>query len=363
MSKDGMNYAPSGKSKPVCKPGDFLFSVIGLDHGHIYGMTNGLLEAGGQINYVFDPDEKKVAEFLKKYPHAIAVKDERYVLDDTKSLMVAGACIPGDRCALGLRVMSSGKHYFTDKAPLTTLEQLDAAKQKVIETGKKYMVYYSERLHVEGAVFAGQLIDDGAIGKVVQVIGLGPHRIDIPKRPDWFFIKERYGGILCDIGSHQIEQYLYYAKEDDAEVVSSQIGNFNNPKYPELNDFGDAHLRGKNGTTNYFRVDWFTPNALKTWGDGRTIILGTNGYIEIRKYTDIGIRNGGDNVYLVNDRIEKRYKVGGKVGFPFFGQLITDVLNGTDKAMTQEHAFKAAELSIKAQNQAVVLYGDRPEIH
>lgn len=353
MSKDGMNYAPKGKPRPVCKFGDFVFSVIGLDHGHIYGMTNGLLEAGAKIKYVFDPDEKKVASFIQRYPQAVAAKEERYVLDDKESVMVAGACITSERCALGMRVMSSGKHYFTDKAPLTTLEQLECAKKKVAETGKKYMVYYSERLHVEGAVFAGQLIDEGAIGKVLQVIGIGPHRINAPSRPDWFFQKEKYGGILCDIGSHQIEQYLYYAKEEDAEVVSSQIANYNHPEHPGLDDFGDAQLRGKNGTTNYFRVDWFTPDALRTWGDGRTMILGTNGYIEIRKYTDIGTKRGGDNVYLVNDKMEKRYNVAGKVGYPFFGQLIRDILDGTEIAMTQDHAFKAAELSVKAQNQAV----------
>ena len=353
MSKDGMTYAPKGKPKAVCKFGDFVFSVIGLDHGHIYGMTNGLLEAGAKIKYVFDADEKKVEAFMKQYPQAIAAKDENAVLEDKESLMVAGACITSQRCALGMRVMSAGKHYFTDKAPLTTLEQLDCAKKKVAETGKKYMVYYSERLHVESAVFAGQLIEQGAIGKVIQVIGLGPHRVNAASRPDWFFQREKYGGILCDIGSHQIEQYLYYAKEKDAMVVNSQIANYAHPQYPELDDFGDAQLRGKNGTTNYFRVDWFTPDALKTWGDGRTMILGTNGYIEIRKYTDIGTENGPDNVYLVNDKIEKRFNVAGKVGYPFFGELITDILNGTEIAMTQAHAFKAAELSVKAQNQAV----------
>ncbi|HOB64772.1 MAG TPA: Gfo/Idh/MocA family oxidoreductase [Clostridia bacterium] len=354
MSKDGMNYAPEGKTKAVCEYGEFVFSVIGLDHGHIYGMTNGLLEAGGKIKYVYDPDPRKVEAFVKRYPNATAVSSEGYVLDDKETLMVAGACVTSERCALGMRVMSAGKHYFTDKAPLTTLGQLECAKKKVAETGKKYMVYYSERLHVESAVFAGQLIDDGAIGKVLQVIGLGPHRLNAPSRPAWFFQKEKYGGILCDIGSHQIEQYLYYAKEEDAEVVSSQIANYNHPEYPELDDFGDAQLRGKNGTTNYFRVDWFTPEALRTWGDGRTLILGTNGYIEIRKYTDIGTPRGRpDNVYLVNDKIEKHYNVAGKVGYPFFGQLIRDILDGTEKAMTQAHAFKAAELCVKAQNRAV----------
>ena len=40
-------------------------------------------------------------------------------------------------------------------------------------------------------------------------------------------------------------------------------------------------------------------------------------------------------------------------GYPFFGQLILDCLNRTENAMTQEHAFKAAELCLTAQEKAV----------
>ena len=223
----------------------------------------------------------------------------------------------------------------------------------VKETGLKYYVYYSERLHVEGAVFAGELIKQGAIGKVLQVIGLGPHRLSKEIRPKWFFEKDKYGGILCDIGSHQIEQYLYYSGAKDAKVISSQVANYANPDTPELEDFGDVNLLGDNGTTNYFRVDWFTPDGLKTWGDGRTIILGTEGYIEIRKYIDIAREKMGDNVYLVNKEVEERYSVTGKVGFPFFGEFILDCINRTENSMTQEHAFKAAELCLIAQEKAV----------
>ncbi|MDL2232105.1 Gfo/Idh/MocA family oxidoreductase, partial [Ruminococcaceae bacterium OttesenSCG-928-L11] len=280
---------------------------------------------------------------------------EEEILADPQVQLVAGAAITSERCALGLRVMSAGKDYFTDKAPLTTLEQLEQAKAKVRETGKKYMVYYSERLHVESAVYAGQLIQDGAIGRVLQVLGMGPHRLGAAGRPQWFFQKEKYGGILCDIGSHQIEQFLFFTGAKDATVTASRIANYNHPEYPELDDFGDAMLVGDNGATQYFRVDWFTPDGFQTWGDGRTFILGTDGFIELRKYANIGTADGGDHVFLSNQKEERHFQVAGKVGYPYFGQLILDCINRTENAMTQEHAFKAAELSVRAQMQAMTL--------
>jgi len=218
------------------------------------------------------------------------------------------------------------------------------------------MVYYSERLHVEGAVFAGDLIKNGAIGRVIQVTGFGPHRLNAPSRPEWFFNREQYGGILCDIGSHQIEQFLYYTGCQDAKVLHSKIANYYHPQYPELDDFGDATLVGDNGATNYFRVDWFTPDGLRTWGDGRIFIIGTEGTIEIRKYIDLARENNGNHVYLVNQNGEQYFNVSGKVGYPFFGQFILDCLNRTEIAMTQAHAFKAAELCLRAQEQAIDIY-------
>lgn len=350
---DGMNYAPQGKPSAVVKPGEFVFAAIALDHGHIYGMTNGLLEAGATLKWVYDPDPAKTEAFAKKFPQVKVARSEEEIFADPEVKLVAGAAVPSERCALGLRAMDAGKDYFTDKTPFTTLGQLEAARKKAKETGLKYMVYYSERLHVEAAIYAGQLIQQGAIGRVVQVIGFGPHRLNASQRPDWFFKMEKYGGILCDIGSHQVEQFLFYADCKDAKVVHSKVANYNNPQYPELEDFGDATLIGDNGATHYFRVDWLTPNGLGTWGDGRTTILGTDGYIELRKYIDIARDKQGDHVYLVNHEGEFHFNVHGQVGYPFFGELILDCINRTEKAMTQEHAFKAAELCLKAQEMAV----------
>ncbi|MGG1552794.1 Gfo/Idh/MocA family protein [Paenibacillus ferrarius] len=352
-NKNGMFYAPQGKPNRVCSPGEFKFAAVSLDHGHIYGMSNGLIEAGGELTWVYDPDPAKVAAFQAKYPGVKVARSEQEILQDSSIRLVAGAAIPSERCDLGLRVMSHGKDYFTDKAPLTTLEQLDLAKKKVAETKQKYAVYYSERLHVESAVYAGQLIAQGAIGRVVQVIGLGPHRINHASRPEWFFDKERFGGILCDIGSHQIEQFLFYTGAQNAQVAHSKTANYHYKQYPQFEDFGDATLIADNGATGYFRVDWFTPEGLSTWGDGRTVILGTDGYIELRKYVDIGRHPQGNHVYLVNAEGEHHLQVSGQVGYPYFGQLILDCMNRTENAMTQEHAFKAAELSVMAQRQAV----------
>ena len=353
---DGMNYAPKGKPSSVVNKGEFTFSAIGLDHGHIYGQCNGLIEAGAELKSVYDPDPAKLDRFCQTYPGVKRAGSEEEILSDPEVKLVAAAAVPSERGALGCRVMSAGKDYFTDKTPFTSLEQLEAAKAKVKETGKKYMVYFSERLHVESAVFAGQLIEQGAIGRVIQVIGMGPHRLNAPSRPDWFFKKEKYGGILCDIGSHQIEQFLFFTGAKDATVVRSQIANYNNPDHPELEDFGDASLVADNGATNYFRVDWFTPDGLQAWGDGRLFILGTEGFIELRKYMQFGEKGrGGDHVYLANKSEETYHNVEGKVGFPYFGQLVLDCLNRTENAMTQEHAFKAAELCVRAQMQAVRL--------
>ncbi len=352
QKSDGMNYAPQGKATPVVKKGDFPFAAVALDHGHIYGQCNGLTEAGGDLRYVYDPDPAKVEKFCKSFPHAEPLPSLEAVLEKPEIQLIASAAVPSERGPLGLRVMDAGKDYFTDKAPFTTLDQLEAARRKVTETGKKYAVYYSERLHVECAVRAGQLIEAGAIGRVVQVIGLGPHRCSPASRPDWFWSKEKSGGILIDIGSHQFEQFLHFAGAKDVRVVNASVANYHHKEHSEFEDWGEANLLAENGATNYIRVDWLNPDGLRTWGDGRTFILGTDGYMELRKYLDVAREYEGDQLYLVDHKGEHHIRCHGLVGFPFFGQLILDCLNRTETAMTQEHTFRAAELCLQAQAMA-----------
>lgn len=344
----GQNYAPEGKSRPVVKPGEFKFAAMHLDHGHIHGMCRALIEAGGELVAVYEPNESTLTDFVKRFPSARPVRSADEILQRDDVRLVAAAAVTSERGPLGCRVMQHGKDYFTDKAPFTRLDQLEEARRVAAETGRKYAIYYSERLHNESGVHAGELVRGGAIGRVIQVLGLGPHRLRLETRPAWFFEKAKYGGILCDIGSHQVEQFLYYADAKDASVVHASAGNYGHPDHPELEDFGQATLVAENGANNYWRVDWFTPDGLSNWGDGRTVILGTDGYLELRKYVDV-TRGGGDQLYLVDGKGEQHFDLAGKVGFPFFGELILDCLEQTERAMTQEHAFKAAELCLRAQ--------------
>ncbi len=338
----------------VVKPGEFVFSAVHLDHAHIIGMCEQLIAAGATLKSVYDPDPAKVASFCQSFPQAQAAGSEAEVLGDPENLLIAAAAVTSERCALGIRVMAAGKDYFTDKAPLTTLEQLSAARECVRQTGRKYMCYYSERLTSPSGILAGKLIRDGAIGRLLFMDSLGPHRLNPSTRPGWFFEREKYGGILCDIGSHQIEQFLHYAGEEDAAIVMSRVANYNHPEYPGLEDFGDCMLVGRSGASLHFRVDWFTPDGLRTWGDGRVFITGTEGTLELRKSVDPAVPEMVTNtVILVDGKSERRFVAPESADCPFFGQLIADCLNRTENAMTQAHCFKAAELCVRASQSAV----------
>lgn len=351
--EDGRTHIPQGGLRPVCAPGEFCFAVVGLDHDHINGMCQGLLEAGGELVAVWDPDLAKVRAFRERFPTAVAASSEEEILSDPTVHMIASASVNSERASIGVRAMRAGKHFFVDKPPLTSLEQLDAVRLAIAETGRRYAVYWSEHIHVEAAIFAGQLVAAGAIGRVIHYLGMGPHRANVASRPAWFFDKARYGGILCDIGSHQIEQFLYYTGAEDARISHSRVANYAHPDYPGFEDFGDCCLVADNGATGYFRVDWFTPDGLSNWGDGRVLLVGTDGYIECRKYLNLATDPSGDHVYLVDSKGEHHFHVAGKVGFGFFGQLIRDCLDGTETAMSQAHILRAAELAVLAELNAL----------
>jgi predicted dehydrogenase len=329
------------------------FSVIGLNHGHIYGQTEAMIRGGGQLVGFYAKEAELADAYAKRYPDAKRASSEKEVLEDSTIQLIVSASIPADRAPLGIEVMKHGKDFLVDKPGITTLKQLADVRKVQKETKRIYSVMYSERFENRATVKAGELVKAGAIGQVIQTIGTGPHRINLKTRPEWFFDKKYFGGIICDIGSHQCDQFLYFTGSTKAEVVSSQTGNVHYPQYPNFEDFGDLMVRGDGGT-GYIRVDWFTPDGLNTWGDGRLTILGTEGYIELRKNVDIAGHEGGNHLFLV-DKKETRYFDCSKEPLPFGEQLINDVANRTSTAMTQEHCFLATELALQAQAKATKL--------
>ena len=350
------------------KPKDSIrFSVCGMSHDHIYGMVGAVLRGGGVLVAAYGAEPDKAAAFAKAFPQAKMVQSEGEILDDSSTQLVLSSTIPNQRAPLGVRVMKRGKDFLSDKPGATTLEQLAEVRRTIAETKRVYAIMYSERLEVKGAVKAGELVQAGAIGRVIQTINIAPHQIFQPvkagadahaggasPRPYWFWEPELYGGILCDIGSHQVDQFLYYTGSTEAEVVASQIANVNHPEHPKFQDFGDMMLRGDRGF-GYVRLDWFTPDALGTWGDGRLFILGTEGYIEVRKYINVAVSKSGNNLFLVN-KTEQRYIDCNNVVLPFGPQFVSDVVNRTHIAQDQAQCLLAAELVIKAQMKAQVAH-------
>ena len=329
------------------------FAVIGLDHAHIMGITAAVIRGGGQLVAFYSELPQAIAGYQKIYPNARLAKSEDEILNDPSIQLVASASIPNLRAPLGIRFMKHGKDFLSDKPGMTTLEQLTEVRKVSAETGRMFAILYSERLEVPAAVQAGYLVKEGAIGKVVQTVNIAPHQINAPSRPDWFWDPVQYGGILCDIGSHQADQFVYYTGSTKAEVTASQIANVNHPSHPEFQDFGDMMLHG-NGGAGYVRVDWFTPDGLGVWGDGRLFLLGTEGYIELRKYVDIAGRPGANHLFIV-DRKQARYMDCAKVVLTFGPQFVADIVNRTHTAQDQEQALLAAELVLKAQKNAKVL--------
>jgi len=326
------------------------FAAIGLNHGHINGQVDSVIRGGGELASFYAKEPDLASAFTKRYPQAKLARSEREILEDPSVKLVVSASIPNERAPLGLEVMRHGKDFMVDKPGMTTLEQLAEVRRVQAETRRIYSILYSERLENRATVKAGELVKAGAIGGVIQTIGLGPHRMSPQTRPAWFFQKERYGGILCDIASHQFDQFLFFTGSTRADVVASQVGNVHHRDTPELEDFGDVMLRG-NGGSGYIRVDWFTPDGLNTWGDGRLTILGTDGFIEIRKNVDIAGRPGANHLFVV-DQKETRYVDCRAVPLPYGERLVDDVLNRTETAMPQAHCLLAMELALLAEKGA-----------
>jgi len=326
------------------------FSVIGINHGHIYSQVLTMFRGGAELVSFYAKESDLSAQFSQMFPQAKRVRSKEEILEDDHIQLVVSAAINCERAPLGIEVMQHGKDFMSDKPGFTSLEQLETARRIQAETGRIYSICFSERFESRATVKAGELVASGAIGRVIQTIGLGPHRESLTTRPDWFYRKDLSGGILTDIASHQVDQYLFFTGSKLAQVVTSQVGNYHHPQYPEFEDFGDVVLKSEHAT-GYLRVDWFTPDGLPTWGDGRLFILGTDGYIEIRKYVDLDGREGGDHLFLVDKHGVKKIDCT-QVELAYGPQLVEDIIQRTETAMPQAHCFQASELALIAEAQA-----------
>ena len=328
-----------------------VFAAVGLDHRHIYDQVQSLLDVGGTcIGFWTQGTPKTLEGFAKRFPSIPRVDDRRRLLEDPRVQLVTCAAIPCDRAGHAIEAMRAGKDFMADKPGVTTVEQLDAVRRVQQETARIWTVNFTERFEVRAVTRALDLVRDGAIGDVVQTVGLGPHRENRALRDPWFYDKSKYGGILVDIASHQIDQFLVFAGATDAEITLARARNVAHPEDLDYEDFGEIALAaGK--ASGYIRVDWFTPDGLPTWGDGRLFVYGTKGTIELRKYVDPDGRPGRDHLFLIDGKATRHVDCS-DAGLPYYANLHRDLVLRTETAMPQAHAYKVCELALRAQARA-----------
>ena len=331
------------------------FGAVGADHRHIYHLIEGLLRAGAVCaGYVSASSDPKVVEGVQsRFPQLRAVDTAQELYENPAIDLIVTAAVPCERAGIAIQAMQHGKDVLTDKPGVTDRTQLQQVEAAVKATGRRFAICFSERMIVPSVATAHRLIEDGAIGEVVQTLGMGPHRLNAAIRPDWFFDKSQYGGILVDIASHQIDQFLVLTRSTDAEISHAAIGHLGRATRPDFQDFGEVALQSKtNHSRGYIRVDWFTPEGLPTWGDGRLFITGTEGTIELRKYVDIEGRSGTDHLFLC-DRQGTRYIDCTSEPITFFNKLVQDIQDRTETAISHAHAFTVCRLALDADAHAL----------
>ena len=195
--------------------------------------------------------------------------------------------------------------------PSAQLEEL----QRTVERDRPHLLDLLHRapLRALGDEGGSKLVADGAIGTVVQTVGLGPHRLQRPTRPSWFFEPEavRRHHRRYRLASGRPVPGLYRLARKPRSRPAS-IGNFSHDRTCRISRISASSCCDRSGRRAIVRVDWLTPEALPTWGDGRLTILGTTGYIELRKYIDIAGRPGKDHLFLVNGRGDDAYRLLGR---------------------------------------------------
>ncbi len=337
------------------------FAAVGLDHAHIFGQISGLLSAGCELVGLAsdDPSAAVAKQVRERWPQAPWFDDPADLLNGETIDLIVTAAVPDRRAAFAVQALRHGKDVVADKPGCTSFDQLDEIRRAVAESGRFWSVTFSERFEVRSVTRAGELVRAGRIGQIVQTIGLGPHRegdrahlAGGAGRPDWFYDRSRFGGIITDIASHQIDQFLWFTGSTSGEVVASTAANYTHPDSPQMQDFGELLLRSENAQA-YIRVDWYTPKGLPTWGDGRLLVLGTEGYLELRKYVDIEGRPGKDHLFLVDDD-GTHYIDCSDAALTYYDDLVADVRNRTTTACPQEHTFEVMRLALLAQQEATL---------
>ena len=197
-----------------------------------------------------------------------------------------------------------------------------------------------------------RLAKSGAVGTVVHVIGAGPHTMWAKRRPDWFWDPDATGGILVDVGSHQVDQFMSITGSTaaDVSIVSSMVGNVASADHPAMQDIGSMTLAA-GAVVGDHRLDYLTARGLGTWGDCRLMIVGTEGTIEARANVDVAGAEGAEHLIVVDAEGTRRVDISDVV-VDWAELALADLADGGERLMTQLHAIDVTDVCLRAQAAA-----------
>jgi len=326
-------------------------ALVGADHNHLYEIIDRLVKAGASA--VAHTAEGQFVEHYSGWQASSAEASIDDILaDDTIDLIVTAA-IPNRRASIALAAIEAGKHVISDKPGLTTTDQLDAVRAAIAgRPGRPWTVLFTERFENRAINEAVRLAKSGAVGTVVHVVGAGPHTMWAKRRPDWFWDPDATGGILVDVGSHQVDQFMSItgAVAADVSIVSSMVGNVASADHPAMQDIGSMTLAA-GAVVGDHRLDYLTARGLGTWGDCRLMIVGTEGTIEARANVDVAGADGAEHLIVVDADGTRRVDISGVV-VDWAEHALADLADGGERLMTQQHAIDVTDVCLRAQAAA-----------
>jgi predicted dehydrogenase len=188
-------------------------ALIGSGSRGQYHIHNLLNIQHADLVAICDPYKTNLDAALALYPSAKGCKDYHEVLDDKSIDGVIIATPLHLHARITLDALAAGKHVFCEKAMARTMEECKAVYDAYARTDKA-LYYCMQRMYDEKYVKAMQMIKQGLIG---DVVGMRCHWFrnadwrrpvpspDLERWINWRLYKEYSGGLMTELGCHQLE--------------------------------------------------------------------------------------------------------------------------------------------------------------
>jgi predicted dehydrogenase len=251
-------------------------AIIGVAHPHVEYVLEELKRSDRKdytLLGVQDSDVELAHHYAAPFGAPVFAQVNEILAERPDVAVIAGRYAErGTEAAAALR---AGAHIIADKPLCTSLEQLNEVEQAVRVSGRSVTLLLEKRGYPE-TLAAHEFIQTGGLGEIVGITSVGPHKLNPNTRPEWFFRRDEYGGIIGDLAVHDLDTALLFAPAQSAQVrgwVRAVAPN-------GFAHYGVASVITPT-TVISAEVSWLTPQASDVHGDYRMRVVGTRGTLEI----------------------------------------------------------------------------------